>query len=404
MTRVVVTGVGAVSACGIGADALWQAARDGKSCVRETLFPAIPKQRVKQAASLSEENWAFILKDANVRFQDRVTVLALQAAKEAVENAKLKAEDFGNKCGVFIGSGLGGSATLDSNYRLFFKDPSARLDGMSVPKIMANASASWVAMEYGVTGPTYCISTACSSASQSLGLAAQMIRSGAIDRCLAGGSEACLVPGAFRAWELMRVMTPTVCRPFSRDRNGMVLGDGAGILVLESYEAAMKRGAPIIAELAGYGTTSDAADLLRPDPAGATASMNMALAEAGLQPDEIGYVNAHGTGTVANDVVETEALRQVFGNDLVSPLISSTKPIHGHALGATGALEAIVSIYALRAQAAPPTINFNDIDPKIGIDPVANSAMPFSSRACMSNSLAFGGINASLVFSLPENL
>jgi nodulation protein E len=272
-----------------------------------------------------------------------------------------------------------------------------RLDPMAVPKIMNNAAASWVSMEFGATGPIYCMATACSSASQSIGIAVQMMRAGAFERCLAGGAEACVVPGVFRVWELLRVMTATKNRPFSKDRNGMTLGEGAGILVLETLEAAEARGADILCEIVGFGTNSDAGDLLRPNPDRAASCMKAAIADAGLEPASIGYVNAHGTGTVANDVTEVNALRQVFGEDLGGTLISSTKPVHGHALGGAGALELIVTIHALRSQTAPPTINFNEVDPKIGIDPVANTARSVSTNAMMSNSLAFGGVNASLV-------
>jgi nodulation protein E len=262
---------------------------------------------------------------------------------------------------------------------------------------MTNAAASWTAMEFGVTGPTLCISTACASATQSIGLAMQMVRAGIVERCIAGGAEALLAAAVFRAWEVLRVMTPTLCRPFSQGRDGMMLGEGAAMLVLETEEAALARGAPILAEIAGYGTTSDAGDLLRPDPAGAAAAMAAAIADAGLAPADIGYVNAHGTGTVANEQSETEALRRVFGQDLAGLAVSSTKPIHGHALGAVGAIEMIVAINALRERIAPPTINFLGVDDKLGIDPVGNVARPFSGDAVMSNSFAFGGINASLV-------
>lgn len=225
-----------------------------------------------------------------------------------------------------------------------------------------------------------------------------MIKAGAMKRCLAGGSEACLVNGVFRVWELLRVMTAGKSRPFSKDRNGMTLGEGSGIVVMETLESALARGAEVLCEIIGYGTNSDAGDLLRPNPARAAACMSLALNDAGIDAAEVGYVNAHGTGTVANDVTEVGALREVFGQGLESVEMSSTKPIHGHALGAAGAIETVVAVEALRNQMAPPTINFNEIDPKIGLDPVANSARPIETRVVMSNSLAFGGINASLIF------
>jgi nodulation protein E len=390
--------MGAVSACGIGADQLWRAAVEGISGVRSVSFESLQNQRVGTAAALSDQDRAHVEQVAGHRMRDPVAQFALVAAREAIAQAGLRDEDFGDTCGVVIGSGFGGAKTLDDNYMAFGVDKAMRLDPMAVPKIMNNAAASWVSMETGASGPIYSPSTACSSASQSIGLAYQLVKSGTVDRCLAGGAEACLVGGVFRVWELLRVMTADKSRPFSKDRNGMTLGEGAGVVVLESLESARARGANILCEVAGYATNSDAGDLLRPDPERAAACMTSALAQAGLEASSVGYVNAHGTGTVANDVTETKALKTVFGEALSGLEVSSTKPIHGHALGAAGAIEAIVTIKALLNQVAPPTINFNEIDPKIGFDPVGNQARPISRTAVMSNSLAFGGINASLVF------
>lgn len=399
MKRVVITGAGAVSACGVGVEPLWRAARDGVSGVGPIDFPSSPNQHVKTAGGLSVEVQAEIWKDARPRLQDLFTAMALSAARQAVAEAGLQPEHFGSSCGVIIGSGGGGLTTVDNNIVRFARDSLARIDPMGIPKTMTNAAASWVSMEYDARGVTMCISTACSSATQSIGLAAHMIRHGMLDRCIAGGSEAILAPTVFRSWELLRVMTPGLCRPFSEGRDGMILGDGSAVVVLESLESAQARGATIIAELAGYGTTSDGGgDLLRSDPKAAAACMSAAIADAGLSPGDIAYVNAHGTGTVANEQSETAALRAVFGAQVDHGLlVSSTKPIHGHAMGAAGAIELIVTIKALVEQVAPPTINFTGVDPKLGIDPVANFARPFSGDACMTNSFAFGGINATLV-------
>lgn len=398
MTRVVLTGTGAVSACGLGTDALWAGVVAGQSGVRPVSFERLENQRVGTAAALTAEDQERVAQGAGHRMRDPVAQYALVAAREAIAQAKLGEGDFGDRCGVVIGSGFGGAKTLDDNYIAFGVDKSMRLDPMAVPKIMNNAAASWVSMETGASGPLYSPSTACSSGSQSIGLAYQLIRAGAIDRCLAGGAEASLVGGVFRVWELLRVMTADKNRPFSKDRNGMTLGEGAGVVVLESLESAQARGADILCELVGYATNSDAGDLLRPDSDRAARCMQMALRDAELDAASVGYVNAHGTGTVANDVTEAKALRTVFGEDLGDVAISSTKPVHGHALGAAGAIEAIVAIQALLHQVAPPTINFNEVDPKIGFDPVGNEARPIHTNAVMSNSLAFGGINASLLF------
>lgn len=387
-----------MSACGLGADTLWQSAVDGKSGVRPVEFPRINNQRVGTAAALSETTLEGMQDVLSHRMRDPVAGYALYAAREAIDQAGLEDGDFGDDCGVVIGSGFGGAKTLDDNYVAFGVDNKMRLDPMAVPKIMTNAAASWVSMEFGATGPIYAPSTACSSGSQSIGLAYQMLKAGAMQRCLAGGSEACLVNGVFRVWELLRVMTAGLNRPFSKDRNGMILGEGAAVVVMETLESAEARGADILCEVVGYGTNSDAGDLLRPNPKRASACMQLALSDAGMDASEIGYVNAHGTGTVANDVTEVGALRDVFGQELNGVLMSSTKPIHGHTLGAAGAIEAVVAVKALRNQMAPPTINFNEVDPKIGLDPIANEARAINTRAVMSNSLAFGGVNASLIF------
>ncbi|PSC06501.1 beta-ACP synthase [Alsobacter soli] len=397
MRRVAVTGVGAVSACGLGAEALWRATLEGRSGVREVLFPAMRRQQVTRAAKLPEGLLASLMEGSKPRFQDPVSVLALAAAREAVEQAGLGPDDFGSRCAVVWGTGFGGAPTLNAGYHQFISDPGGRFDPMTVPKVMANAPASWIGMAYGATGPTYCISTACASATQAIGLGTQLIRGGLADRCIVGGAESPLVDAQFQAWESLHVMSATECRPFSAGRDGMMLGEGAGVVVLESAEAARERGAHPLAEVAGYGATSDAADLLRPDVAGAAACMRQALADAGIEPSAIGYVNAHGTGTVANDMTEAEAIRSAFGPASERLLVSSTKPVHGHALGAAGALEFIVTLFALREQTAPPTLNFTAADPRVGIEPVPHRPRIFSAEAALTNSFAFGGVNASLV-------
>jgi nodulation protein E len=268
---------------------------------------------------------------------------------------------------------------------------------MTVPRSMPSAAASHVGMRHGAQGPTFAISSACSSGAQAIGVGFDLIRAGVVDRAIVGGSEACITPGSMRAWESMRVLSPDGSRPFSKGRNGMVLGEGAGVVVLEAADIAQARGATILARLLGYGTSSDARDLLRPDPDGSSASMRNALESAGLKPEDIDYVNAHGTGTVLNDAAEAEALRKAFGAHADRLAVSSTKPIHGHALGASGALEIVVTVMALRAQCVPPTANFVEADPNCPLDVVPHEARRMPIRAAMSNSFAFGGINAALV-------
>lgn len=394
--RVVVTGMGAVTAAGLGVDALWTAARDGRSGVSHFRLERYPKQRITQAAHVADFDAAAHLTPNEVKSCDRFAQFALFAAREALAQAGL-ADDvrLGTRCGAIIGSGIGGSWTTDDGMHSFYVT-GTRPDLLTIAKVMPNAAASQISMRYGVHGPSLAVSSACASGTQAVGYGLQLVRAGVIDACLVGGSEALLTPATFRAWEILRVMAPEACRPFSDRRNGMVLGEGAAVLMIEDLDHALARGATPLAEIAGYGTSSDAGDLLRPTVEGPTRSMAGALADAGLSPDDIGYVNAHGTGTVLNDISESDALRAVFGDRLDQVAVSSTKPIHGHALGAAGAIELVITVQALREQIAPPTINWLAADPKCLPDPVANVARPQAMQAALSNSFAFGGINATL--------
>lgn len=393
--RVVITGLGAVSAAGYGADVLWEAARDGRSGARRIAFERREPQRVTIAAHLPDFAPGKLLGDRLAASIDRFTAFALVAADEACAQAGLSVRSLDDRAGVVFGSGAGGAMTFETGVRLF-ATTEARGDPMTVPKFMPNAAASHISMRYATRGPCLCISTACASATQAIGIGAHMVRSGLIDIAIVGGAEAPLGNACFRAWEILRVLSPTACRPFSLHRDGMMLGEGAAVLVLESETSARQRGATILGELAGYGTSSDAGDMLRPDPAGAARAMANALADAGLTAADIHYVNAHGTGTIANDIAETQALKQAFGDSFSTIPVSSTKPIHGHALGASGAFELVVTVKALAEQMLPPTINWLGTDPKCAVAPITQ-ARSHIMTAAMSNSLAFGGINGSLI-------
>jgi nodulation protein E len=396
-SRVVVTGMGAVSAVGVGVNALWTAARLGRSAVRQVEFARRGEHRVKIAAQVKGFEQGHSLGPDLLPSCDPFSRFAIVAADEAVAQAGFSREQpMGAQTAVIIGTGVGGLSTLDDMMFAYYVSK-ARLDPLTIPRIMGNAAASLVSIRYGCTGPTFAVASACSSATQAIGIGALFIRSGVIDRAIVGGSEAGTTPASIRAWELLRVLTPDCCRPFSLGRNGMVLGEGAGVFVLESEKLALSRGATPLAEVAGYGTSSDAKDLVRPDADGAAAAIERALEDAGLAPEAVDYVNAHGTGTIANDAVETQALRRVFGARLAELPASSTKPIHGHALGAAGGLELAITIMALRENVAPPTINWLEPDPKCDLDPIPNQAREMPIRAAMSNSFAFGGINACLV-------
>lgn len=395
--RVFVTGLGAVTALGLGADSLWAATRDGRSGVSEIALPRTVNQLVKRAAHLPGFDAASLLAPEVVRSTDRFAQMAIVASQEAIADAGWdRAQPLGPRAAVLVGSGIGGASTSDIEHYKFYQSRE-RTDPMTIPKVMPNAAASQLSMAFGARGMSLAISSACSSASQAIGLGLMLLRQGMADRALVGGSECLITPATFRAWETLRVMTLRECRPFSAGRDGMTLGEGAAMLMLETEASARARGARPIAELAGFGTTSDAGDIVRPDAAGAARAMEAALADAGLDAADVGYVNAHGTGTILNDRAESEALRRVFGGHLDRLAVSSTKPVHGHTLGAAGALELLITVRALEHGIAPPTINWLEPDRDCIPDPVPNAARAVAMSAAMSNSFAFGGINASLI-------
>jgi len=387
--------MGAVSAAGVGAEKLWRAARDGVSCVRPLKLARPYDGRIKIAAQVPDFDPAAHIEEQFLPYCDPFTQFSVAAADEALAQAGFARDGLaGGRTAVVIGSGIGGSTSIDDQaYRMY--GGGGRTDPLTVPRVIPSAAPTVLSMRYGAKGPTFALASACSSASQAIGEGLEMIRAGRADRAVVGGAEACVNNGGMRAWEQLRVLTPDLCRPFSKGRNGMTLGEGAAVFVLETLEAARARGHEPLCELVGYGTTSDAFDPLRSDLEGPSEAMRQALADAALEPGAIDYLNAHGTATYANDINESEAIRAVFG--LSAPPVSSTKPVHGHALGASGGLELAVVIGALREQIAPPTINFTEPDPKCPVDPIANVARPMAIRAAMSNSFAFGGINAVLI-------
>jgi nodulation protein E len=389
--------MGAVSGAGIGADALWSAARDGQSAIGVIELERPGQNTIKIASQVKGFDPANYLEPGSILLCDRFTQFAIVAADEAAAQAKLSREQrLGERAAVIVGTGIGGFTSID-DMMFIYNVTKARMQPMTIPRVMSNAAPSHVSMRYGCTGPVFAVSSACSSSNQAIGIGASLVRSGAVDYAIVGGSEASIAASYIRAWELLRVLTPDFCRPFSAKRSGMTIGEGAGILILENAETAAARGATPLAEIAGYGTSSDARDLVRPDPAGAAAAMRNAITDSGLSPDAIDYVNAHGTGTVINDAVETKALHTTFGSRLGKIPVSSTKPIHGHSIGASSALELIITINAIREGIAPPTINWLEADPKCDLDPVPNKARKLPIRSALSNSFAFGGINASIL-------
>jgi nodulation protein E len=395
MRRVVVTGIGVLSSIGNTVTQFEESLRAGRSGIgpitqvdtsRLRFHNAAEIQGFEPAEHFSELTWL-----------DRFAQLGIVAARDAIADSALRWNDeLRARTGVITGSCLGGMGTEDDFYFNLYHENKSRLSPAAIPRIMSNAVASHVAMEQKFTGATFTTSTACSSANHAIGQAFWLIRQGTLDCALAGGSEAPIVPGHLKAWEGMRVVAPDTCRPFSKNRAGLILGEGAAMLVLETLEQARARGAKIYAELAGFGMSADAHHLTNPLPEGAARAMRDALYDAGLSREQINYVNANGTGTPVNDSTETRALRQVFASHANNVAVSSTKSMHGHTLGAAGALEAAATVLALRGDFIPPTANFLERDPACDLDVVPNEARAAQIEAALSNSFAFGGLNAVL--------
>jgi nodulation protein E len=396
---IAITGLGAVTAAGIGAETLWHAARDGRSGIAQNPFDWEAGNLVKQTAKVSHFKAEERFSRSELAVYDPFTAFAVVAADEAIAQSGLGADQLaGPRTACIIGTGLGGATTMDANLHKLYALKEKRVDVFSVPRVMPNAAASHIGMRHHILGPSFAVSSACSSSTQAIGLGLQMIRAGMVDRAIVGGSEAMLSAGVMKAWEAMRVLTPDFIRPFSQGRNGMVLGEGAAVLVLEKSHDVAARGGKAMAYLMGYGTSSDAKDLLRPDPEGAASAMRQALSDADVLAEDIRYINAHGTGTALNDSNEVRAARLVFGRHADHLPMSSTKPIHGHVLGGGGAIEAIITLCAAQNGFLPPTLNYLEADPDCDMDCVPNTGRAADLPYVMSNSLAFGGINASLVF------
>lgn len=399
---VVVTGLGAVSAAGIGAGRLWAAARDGQPCINPPTFPYPYRGRIKIAAQVQGFDPKEHLEESVLPFCDPVSQYLLVAADEAMAQAGFDRQTrLGPRAATIIGTGIGGMTTIEEGiYNSLINK--GRPNPLTVPKLIPSACPANLSMRYGLQGPSFAVASACSSSTQAIGIGLQLIRSGVVDVAVVGGTEDCITNNSMYAWEALRVMTPDFCRPFSKGRNGMILGAGAAVIVLESADHAAARGAKALAILAGYGTTTDAKDPVSPDVDGAARAMKIALDDAGVAPDDVDYVNAHGTATIVNDVAESAALGRIFGERARHLPVSSTKPVHGHGLGAAGALELVVTVGAVREGIAPPTINFKEPDEKCPVDPVPNEARHMPIRTAMSNSFAFGGINAVLVVQAAE--
>jgi nodulation protein E len=389
--RVAITGIGIVSPFGRGRAAALDALRNARSGIRTITSIDASALHCRIAGEVPRE-----AHEGLHRGHDRFTRFALIAAEEAAEQAGELGLD-GARVGVLIGTGLGGCETSEGSYRRFYGEQS-RIAPLSIPMSMYNAASSAVSTRLGAKGVSYSVVSACASSAHAIGLAAQAIRAGQADAVFAGGSDAPLMPGVISAWESLRVLAidnehpEAACRPFSADRKGLVLAEGAAVFVLESFEHAEARGAEILGEIAGFGATSDAGHITDPSSDGAARAIRLALDDARLVPADIGYINAHGTATRANDSIETAAIHAVFGAD--APPASSTKSLHGHAMGASGAIEIASSLLALRDGFLPPTINLERADPELDLDYVPNEPREARVEAFLSNSFGFGGMNA----------
>ncbi len=399
MRRVVVTGLGVVSALGTGREAHMQGLREGRSGIAAVSLIDPERLMVKIAAEAKQFRGEDHFDRQQLALFDRVTEMAMFSAREAVAQSGIEFDEaLGLRTATVIGTAMGGLHTLDANYRAVYHEMKNRVHSLIIPRLMANAPVSQITMEYGLMGASWSVSTACSSSNHAIAQAFQLVRSGVADAAVTGGTESVLCFGGIKAWEGLRVMSNDGCRPFSKNRNGMVLGEGAAILILEELERARARGAPILGEIAGAGMTADAGDIVAPAVDGAARAMRQALADAAMAPGEVDYINAHGTATTMNDRTEAAAIHMVLGEQANAVLVSSTKSMHGHCIGAAGALEAAATLMALNEGVVPPTINHDQPDPDIGLDVVPNTAREAPVAAALSNSFAFGGLNAVLAF------
>ena len=397
MRRVAITGLGTISALGRTTGEFFDSLRAGRSGIGPIRSADMSQVRFQNGAEVPDYSHTPYFDDRRADFMDRFAQFAVIAAREAVSDAGVEwTSELRESAAIITGSCVGSQSTEDIGFTEVYKLGHSRVHPLTIPKTMANAGASHISMEFGITGPAFTVSTACSSAGHAIGQAYWMVRSGMTDLALTGGSEAPFSFGILKAWEAMRVVSPDTCRPFSKTRRGMVLGEGAAMFVVEPLERALARGARIHAEIVGFGMSADACHITQPSAEGAARAMRAALRDAGLAPEQIGYINAHGTATPANDPTETAAIRSVFGAHASKLAISSTKSMHGHALGAAAALECLASVMALRDGVLPPTANFEEPDPDCDLDVIPNCSRRASVEYVLSNSFAFGGLNAVL--------
>ncbi|MDB9881275.1 beta-ketoacyl-[acyl-carrier-protein] synthase family protein [Planktomarina temperata] len=397
MNRVVITGAGTINALGGSVSETLQAMREGQLGIGPLQMRDLDRLSVKIGGQIKDFDPEAHFDRQKLALYDRVTQLVLLASREAMAQSGLEiTEELSETTGVVLGTAAGGMNTWDDNFRSVYEEGKNRVHPFVVPKLMTNAAASHLSMAHNIKGPSLTVSTACASSNHAIGLAFHMVRSGMAQVMLAGGGDAMLTFGGIKAWEGLRVMSKTACRPFSANRSGMVQGEGAGVFVLETYEGAKARGAEILAELIGFSMTSDAGDIVMPNQQGAVRAIRGALRDACLDSQDIGYINAHGTGTAANDKTECAAVTEAFGAHAPALMMSSTKSMHGHLIGGTGAVELLACLMALRDGVIAPTIGYEQPDPNCALDVVPNVARQAKVTATLSNAFAFGGMNAVL--------
>ena len=397
MKRVVITGMGTINALGHTVGETMTSLAEGRCGIGELDFQDVDRLSIRIGGQVHGFEAEGRFNRQQMSLYDRFTQFTLTAAKEAIQQSGLEFHgELSQKSGVVLGTAGGGVSTWDDNYRSVYEAGKNRVHPFVVPKLMNNAAASHVSMEHNLKGPSFTVSTACASSNHAMAQAFQMVRSGMSPVMVTGGSESMLCFGGVKAWEGLRVMSRDACRPFSANRNGMVQGEGAGIFVFEEYEHARARGADIICEVIGFAMSSDAADIVMPSKQGAARAIAGALQDARLNPEDVAYINAHGTGTAANDKTECAAVADVFGPHADNLMMSSTKSMHGHLIGGTGAVELLACIMALRDGIVAPTIGYEEPDPECALDVVPNTAREAKVDVALSNAFAFGGLNAVL--------
>ncbi len=404
--RVVVTGMGVVTPIGLTVPDFWASMKVGKCGVTPLGGFPLEDLKILIAAQIKDFDPKVRLKhfvrDKLVMHADRYSWFAAAAADEAVKQSGLTvpmADPYRTAC--IVGSGAGGLVTFENSYRALFIEGKRATHPLTLLRIIGSSASAHVGIEFGVKGPTFATCSACSTATHAIGIARDFIKNNVVDVAIAGASESVITYGTMKAWQALHVLSPEGCFPFAKKRNGTVLGEGAGILVMESLEHAQARGANILAEIVGYGMSSDAKDMVNPDTEGPNEAMRRALKDANLSTSDIQYLNAHGTATTINDANETRAIKEVFGNHAKNLAISSTKSMHGHPLGAGGSIEAVACIQAMNENWVPPTIGLDDPDPECDLDYIPNVGRDLDVTYAMSNSFAFGGLNAVLIFGPP---